>query len=169
VRHAIIGGRDFDDLEQVDEFVDDLPADTVVVSGAARGVDSRAAARARARGLTVEEFPVTPEEWESIGPSAGHRRNERMLRTVARVTAFWDGESRGTGGAVEFARSALKIPVAIRSPRLPAGVLRAALTDLRELYVFARAHGFRETPALVALGRWLARGRDARLIRPSDD
>ena len=51
-----------------------------VIHGAARGADSLAGDWAHSRGIPVEAYPVTPEEWRAIGRSAGIRRNEKMLK-----------------------------------------------------------------------------------------
>ena len=61
---AIVGSRDFPQLERIDAFVDSLSPGDVVVSGGARGVDSRAERRARARGLEVLSIPA---DWAQRG------------------------------------------------------------------------------------------------------
>jgi hypothetical protein len=115
LRLAIIGSRDFPRLDLVDLFVDSLPLHTVVVSGGALGVDRRAEDRARRRGLEVDIFRVSAGEWSRLGKKAGPLRNERMLKTVASVAAFWTGASPGTRQAVLFAR-ALGLPVRLTHP-----------------------------------------------------
>src|SRR5579871_3629698 len=102
-RVAIVGSRDYGDLDQVRSFVVHLqhkhPAATVI-SGGARGVDTVAASAARAAGLQVV---VLPAEWRRGGVfdrSAGCRRNAAIVAACDVLVAFWDGSSRGTAHAV---------------------------------------------------------------------
>lgn len=110
MRIAIVGSRDFRDLVAVHDFVATLPLGTTVVSGGARGVDTAAERAATCLGYTLD---VWQADWRREGRAAGIRRNERMLRTVDRVVAFWDGESPGTKHAIQFARG-LGLPVEVR-------------------------------------------------------
>jgi hypothetical protein len=94
---AIVGSRDFADLDRVRRFVSELPKGVTVLSGGARGVDRCAANTARARGLRTLEFFA---DWERDGRHlAGRRRNERLARRCDRMVAFWDGRSNGTHDA----------------------------------------------------------------------
>ena len=54
---AIVGSRDYPHPEHIWSYVATLPADTVVVSGGARGVDSWAAAAATRHGLPLIGTP----------------------------------------------------------------------------------------------------------------
>lgn len=107
---AIIGSRDFADLEMVRRYVATLPADTVVVSGGARGVDRAATTAARARGLEVEEIRPEPVELTTMGRGAFLARNLRIVASADAVAAFWDGQSHGTADAMRKARR-LGVPV----------------------------------------------------------
>lgn len=131
VRMGIIGSRDYPDLEAVRAFVRSLPLSVVVVSGGARGVDLVAAAAARARGMFVDEFLVSPETWERLGPRAGPERNERLVGSCERVVAFWDGASRGTAQAIGVARRLGK-PLEVRTAkRIAPGKILASVTRER--------------------------------------
>lgn len=77
---AIVGSREFPDPERVREFVLNLPTNTIVGSGAARGVDRVAAATARARHLQVLEYPA---QWDRYGRSAGYIRRVPRLPLLA--------------------------------------------------------------------------------------
>lgn len=103
MRVAIVGSRDYPDLEAVDEYVADLNDDDVVVSGGAQGVDSRAAKAARARGLKVVEYHA---QWDLFGKSAGYRRNKTIVENADRVVAFQHNKSRGTQHTIDIAREA---------------------------------------------------------------
>ena len=108
---AIVGSRNYFRLQDVDEYVATLPAGTIVISGAARGVDQRAAKAARARGLEVHEYPA---DWDTHGKAAGFIRNRVMDEQADEVAVFWDGESKGTRHSMNLADSMGKLgPVKI--------------------------------------------------------
>lgn len=109
---AIIGSREFPQLERVDSYVDTLHAEDVVVSGGARGVDLRAEQRARSRGLKVH---IIRADWARHGRKAGFMRNPDIVAAADRVVAFWDGTSRGTADSIEIARKTGK-PVEVVLP-----------------------------------------------------
>ncbi len=112
-RIAIVGSRDFPDLDLVRDFVDSLPPGTVVISGAARGVDTVAATAALVRGLLVEEYPA---DWKAHGRAAGYLRNRTLVVMADRVVAFHDGSSRGTQHTMDIAKEMGK-PVTVYRPR----------------------------------------------------
>jgi hypothetical protein len=113
MRLCICGSRAFKNLELVRAFVRKLRPETVIVSGAARGVDQAAEEAALASGHDVESWPVTAEDWQRDGKRAGMIRNELMIggvpdrctapSQVDGLVAFWDGKSRGTKHAIELA------------------------------------------------------------------
>jgi len=90
---------------QVLAFVINLPRDTTIVSGGARGVDSYAAEAARIAGLT---FELLLADWDKYGKSAGAIRNKLVIDAADRIVAFWDGESPGTYNALKQAKAAGK-------------------------------------------------------------
>lgn len=88
----------------------DLPVDSVIVHGAARGVDRISEQEAQKLGLLVESHPA---DWEAHGKAAGFIRNKHMVDLGADlVIAFWDGKSRGTKHTIEIAEKA-GIPVEV--------------------------------------------------------
>lgn len=106
---AIVGSREYRHLGLVVKYVKSLPADTVIVSGGARGVDSVAANTARDCGLEVE---IIPALWHVYGRQAGMIRNGEIVRKADQVIAFWDETSRGTLDSIQKAR-ALKKPLEV--------------------------------------------------------
>jgi hypothetical protein len=88
----------------------------VVLCGMAQGVDLAAHRVASDRGLTIEEYPVTRNEWVMFGPKAGPARNARMIARLTElrdtrdlqpvVVAVWDGQSRGTRDTISRAERA---------------------------------------------------------------
>lgn len=82
-----------------------------MVHGDARGGDRLCAAIWYEWGGELEAHPVSSEEWDRIGPSAGHRRNEYMVSLGADLcVGFPKGKSPGTRGCLEYADAA-KIPI----------------------------------------------------------
>lgn len=112
MRIAIVGSRDYSQLEAVRAFVDSLPKDAVVVSGRGRGVDTAAEMRARERGLQTLIFPA---DWARHGRQAGFLRNPLIVNACDQLVAFWDGESRGTADTLSLARRANK-PIEVFRP-----------------------------------------------------
>ena len=109
MRLAIVGSREYAHPDKVRGFVSNLAADTVVVSGGARGVDTWAAEAAKARGLEVQIFPAM---WGAYGKRAGFMRNKQIVEAADGVVAFWDGQSKGTQHTISLAKEAGK-PVRI--------------------------------------------------------
>ena len=101
----IAGGRDFDDyplLERtVDQFLEDVRDEVTIFCGMARGADTLGRRYAERRGYAVRYFPP---DWRRYGRSAGPRRNQEMAEKADALTAFWDGESPGTGHMIQSAR-----------------------------------------------------------------
>lgn len=97
-----------------------LPAGTFVVSGGAIGVDTLAKYAALGCGLGYVEHRVTSEDWRRLGKYAGIARNKALAEDCDELHAFWDGESRGTKSAINFARKAGKVvtihPLASATP-----------------------------------------------------
>jgi hypothetical protein len=106
MRVAIVGSRGYLDLDSVVSYVADLPADTVVITGGAKGVDEAAEKAARKRGLDVV---VHYANWNLYGKAAGQIRNQVVVDDCDRLVAFWDGTSPGTRGAISAASKAGKL------------------------------------------------------------
>jgi NADPH:quinone reductase-like Zn-dependent oxidoreductase len=102
VNLAIIGSRNYPDLDLVEGYVRLLPRDWTIVSGGARGVDSRAVQTAKDLGMNTKVFLP---DW-SLGRRAALLRNDQIVEASNRVTAFWDGSSTGTAYTMQKARLA---------------------------------------------------------------
>jgi|SRR5882672_6541779 len=109
---CISGSRDYPDEQQVVAFVRALPADTMLLVGGARGVDTIAERTGRQRGLPVT---VISANWSRYGTRAGILRNADMLALVDGVVAFHFGASPGTRDMITRARRAGKL-IAIFHP-----------------------------------------------------
>lgn len=124
---AVVGSREFKDLQLVSEYVKSLPPGTKVISGGARGVDSIAIQAAKKAGLEWQEYPA---DWDDLthkdaiikerpdgskyDAKAGHRRNKVMAQLAGKVVAFWDGTSRGTMDTVTIAKKMKKEVMVIK-------------------------------------------------------
>lgn len=74
---------------------------TVVLSGAASGVDKLGELWASQNGIPCETYPA---KWAAYGYSAGPRRNYEMAENAEALLALWDGKSRGTGNMIRTAK-----------------------------------------------------------------
>lgn len=106
----IAGSRGLDDYDQVCEAMDLALvmvgiAPSVVLSGAARGVDALGEKWASERGLPIDSHPAP---WGKYPKLAGHMRNVQMGRQADALVAIWDGSSRGTLHMIEWMRKAGK-------------------------------------------------------------
>lgn len=102
-RLAIVGSRDYPNLEAVRRYVREQHPTTVIISGGARGVDRTAVEEAKRLGMLYEVYPA---DWDRYGKRAGYLRNETIVSKASEVTAFWDGHSRGTQHTIRLARAA---------------------------------------------------------------
>lgn len=109
---AIVGSRDFPDLQIVKDYVLTLPKHAIVVSGGARGVDKAAERAAIMRGLETRIFLP---DWEKYGKQAGFIRNNDIIDRADIVAAFWDGDSRGTANSISLAKKKKK-PLTVFKP-----------------------------------------------------
>ena len=73
---------------------------TEIVSGGAKGVDSLAAAYAKAHGIKLTEFLP---DYARFGRGAPIKRNYEIVDYADRVVVFWDGQSKGTLSVIKYA------------------------------------------------------------------
>ncbi len=119
MKTIVAGSRDIFNVGEVWQAMEDAPwVITEVVCGGARGVDSIGSSLAKKAGIPVRMFPVTNKDWNTIGPSAGPRRNRQMAEYAEALIAVWDGESRGTKNMIDEAQLR-KLQVFIRYVRKP--------------------------------------------------
>lgn len=118
---AVIGSRDYPDLDSVYNGVALLPADVEIVSGGHPddtprerwGVDETAISAAMRNRRPYRVFAPDPEDRAECGVCAFHRRNERIVRYVAerggrlvaysRLDARTGGPTPGTASTLRFA------------------------------------------------------------------
>lgn len=107
----IAGGRDFEDRilattsfgnfeQEVWELKGLEKPFTEIVSGGARGADRVGEFVGRFYNIPIKQFIP---DWDGLGKKAGHVRNREMGDYADALLAFWDGESRGTKGMIDYA------------------------------------------------------------------
>ena len=98
---AVIGSRHFTDYDRLERVLQPwLPAH--IISGGAKGADALAEQLARENKLPIT---VIKPDWKQYGRGAGPIRNRTIVDTADLVIAFWDGKSRGTASALNYARA----------------------------------------------------------------
>lgn len=108
---AIIGSRDYPDMEEVRSYIRAL-SDCEIVSGGARGVDLVAETEARRLGIPVKIFHA---DWDTYGKRAGAVRNQQIVDYSDHIIAFWDGASKGAKITIDMAEKSKK-PLIVISP-----------------------------------------------------
>ncbi len=96
---AVVGSRSFGDFALLSRVCRSLGVSSVV-SGGAAGADSLAAEFASSCGFPLRVFLP---DYGRFGCRAPLVRNWKIVRSVSRVVAFWDGRSRGCAHAVSCA------------------------------------------------------------------
>lgn len=99
----VCGSRDWGYDTWIAQRLVELPANTQIMHGGARGPDTASDIYARSFGMPKPQ--VFRANWKLHGKRAGFMRNVEMLdQEPDLVIAFWDGESRGTKHTIEEAR-----------------------------------------------------------------
>lgn len=98
------GSRSWNDAERIGERIHELPDETIVIHGAARGADSHAASYALGRGFWIAQVAVHDAHWKRYGQSAGHRRNSAMLDLGPDLVIAFHQGTPGTQGTIDEAR-----------------------------------------------------------------
>ena len=104
----VAGGRDFKDYRLLKETLDSFQQEhgniTEVISGTAKGVDKLGEQYANENNIQIKRFVP---DWEGLGKKAGHVRNRQMgdyaKEHGGMLVAFWDKQSRGTKGMIDYA------------------------------------------------------------------
>ena len=108
---GVVGGRSFHDYELMKEVLDrEIKRARLskedrkirIVSGGARGADTLARRYAFSR-ADVEYTEHRPD-WAKFGRKAGIMRNYEIVKSSAKLVAFWNGKSKGTKHTITAAK-----------------------------------------------------------------
>jgi len=97
---AVVGSRNFQDYELVKQILGEYEI-SVVVSGGAKGADSLGGKYANEHQIPTLIFKP---DWKRLGRGAGPARNKTIVENADFIIAFWDGDSKGTKSAINFAK-----------------------------------------------------------------
>lgn len=111
MRVIVCGSRRWNDRDAIANRLAELPGNTTIVHGGAKGADQLARQEAVKLGLLVEVH--RPDHEHHSKKAAPLVRNRKMAALGADLCiAFWDGQSSGTAHMMESARRC-GIPVEI--------------------------------------------------------
>lgn len=96
---AVIGSRHFSDYTLLKSILD-IKQPEKIISGGAAGADSLARSYSREKGIELQEFLP---DYDSYARKAPIIRNKLIIDSADQVVAFWDGKSKGTKNAVDYA------------------------------------------------------------------
>jgi hypothetical protein len=103
VKVLVTGSRDWTDEVAIRRAFENMPRDTLIIDGMARGADDLAYRVTKAMGF--DHHARFPAQWDKYGTSAGPRRNRLMFDTTRpdAVFAFPLPQSRGTFDMIHYA------------------------------------------------------------------
>ena len=101
MKYAIVGSRNFEDYDLMEEVLDAYTNLDVIISGGAKGADSLARHYAVVNDIKLIEFIP---EWSKYGRSAGFKRNKLIIEDCDICIAFWDTKSKGTKSSINLAK-----------------------------------------------------------------
>lgn len=114
---AISGSRGFTDFWRFVGVLDSIlkldktKSSIRLFEGGARGIDKLAVQYTVVRKVKHERFEA---DWDKFGKRAGILRNIEMIDASDMVIAFWDGSSKGTKHAIDYAIKKKKRCIIVR-------------------------------------------------------
>ena len=112
---AVIGSRDIE--PQIEKIIKDIQKITqekpTIISGGAKGADQQAKRAAQRMGWDYEEYRPN---YEKYGKPATMIRNRQIIEQAEYILAYWNGQSKGTAQAIEYAKKKGKKGI-IKIPR----------------------------------------------------
>ena len=100
---AVIGSRDM--MPNIEKIIRDIQKITdekpIIISGGAKGTDQQA--KIAAKKMEWEYIEYRPN-YELYGTPATIIRNRQIIEQAEYILAYWNGESKGTAQAIEYAK-----------------------------------------------------------------
>ena len=106
---AVIGTKEFADLNFLTTILIKIPNIKLIISGGAPGTDTLAKQFAI---QTKIEFLEFPPDYKKYGDKAKHIRDKLIVEECDELITFWDGKCEGTKYTMNYAKQ-LGIPVKI--------------------------------------------------------
>lgn len=109
MRLCVSGSRTIEDYNLVKTILDGVVHAydvSYIVAGGAHGVDSLVKQYALENEIKFEEFPAA---WDIYHSAAGVIRNMQMVDYTHKTIAIWDGKSKGTKSAIDYAKRVNKL------------------------------------------------------------
>jgi len=108
---GIVGARKYKDKKSVEDFIRNLPADSVIVTSSCKGVCTWAVSAAKERGLEVKVFSPDLNNIKANFEVAKryYERNRQLITASDVICAFISEEAGFTGGTKFEVEYALKI------------------------------------------------------------
>jgi len=95
---AIVGSRKITEVN-IGKYIKIMPS--LIISGGAAGVDTAAELWAESKGIATE---IIKPEYGRYKKAAPLIRNRAIVEMCDLLIAFWDGESKGTIHAINYAK-----------------------------------------------------------------
>jgi predicted Rossmann fold nucleotide-binding protein DprA/Smf involved in DNA uptake len=105
MKTAVIGSRSFNDYELLMKIIDQFIV-TEIISGGAIGADTLGEQYAMEKGIPAQ---IYKPDYSKFGRRAPLMRNFTIIDQSQQVIAFWDGSSRGTLQALNYAKEKERI------------------------------------------------------------
>ena len=106
-RIFIGGSRSFSDRTAIADRISQLPRDAIVLTSRTHGASAAVRDAVQHQGLQMEVWTARLDRY-TTEDAAYFARDEEMIRSAARVNAFWDGWSSGTAHELDYARQIRK-------------------------------------------------------------
>jgi hypothetical protein len=121
MKTAIVGSRDFNNMELVSEILFQKLhyTDIEVVTGGARGIDTFVEQYCKQHSIPCNIItPINPKDKLSY-----LFRNVEIITKSDRILAFWDGQSKGTKFVIDYARARGKDVEVIKDIKTPCKIV----------------------------------------------
>lgn len=102
MKALVCGGRNFSDVNLLENTLDDFGEITSIIEGGARGADTLARLWAKKRQIPCQTVYA---KWAAHGKGAGHIRNTEMLKLKPDVVIAFEGGA-GTANMIKQASKA---------------------------------------------------------------